>query len=238
MYINEAPQVDEEVWLNEGLSHMAEELLFYHASGLQPRQNIDASQVGLGAPARPAFDTFERGNFARYREFLRAPESSSPISQNDALTTRGATWSFLRYLVDRTRTSDGDFWKRLVNSRLIGIPNIDEALVGTQLTTIGALRDWSVSVLADDLMPNTSSAFQQPSWNFLSAMSATGVAATYPLVPRVLSDRALVIVFPAGGSTSYMRFAVPQNQEALIQVNGAGGGPLTPGVRVTIVRMR
>ena len=44
LYVNDASEF-EETWLNEGLSHIAEELLFYSASGLAPRQNITLAQL-------------------------------------------------------------------------------------------------------------------------------------------------------------------------------------------------
>jgi hypothetical protein len=236
MYINDAPQVVEEIWLNEGLSHTAEELLFYRASGLAPRSNIDATPLAGGSPTRTAFDAFQRNNIARYREYLRAPEANSPLSLDDALATRGATWSFLRYLADRTRTTDGDFWHRLVNSKLTGTPNIDDVLSGTGVTAVAALRDWSISVMADDNVPGLSTVFQQPSWNFPSAMPAVGLS--YALAPRVLGDAEAASATLKGGGNSYLRFAVPQNQEALIQVTGFSGAPLTPGMRLLVVRIK
>ncbi len=41
LYVNTTSDYPEAVWLNEGLSHIAEELLFYKATHLAPRQNID-----------------------------------------------------------------------------------------------------------------------------------------------------------------------------------------------------
>jgi hypothetical protein len=236
LYINFAPQATEEVWLNEGLSHTAEELLFYRASGLAPRNNIDATSLTGGSPTRVAFDAFQRNNMSRYREYLRAPEANSPLSADDALATRGATWSFLRYLADRTRTTDGDFWHRLVNSKLTGTQNIDDVLSGTGVTTVVALRDWSISVMADDNVPGASTVFQQPSWNFASAMPAVGLS--YALAPRVLGDAAAASATLKGGGNAYLRFAVPQNQEALIQVTGFSGATLTPGMRLSVVRIK
>src|SRR5439155_6057390 len=128
IYVNNAPQVDEEIWLSEGLSHIAEELLFYRASGRAPRTNIDGSLLANGSQTRTILDTYQRNNVARYRQYLLAPESNSPLSVDDALATRGATWSFLRYLADRTRSTDGNLWRLLVNSTLTGTPNIDAAL--------------------------------------------------------------------------------------------------------------
>jgi hypothetical protein len=236
MYVNDAPQVVEEVWLNEGLSHIAEELLYYRASGLAPRINIDATYLAVGSPARTIFDAYQRNNLARYREYLRAPETNSPLSMDDVLATRGATWSFLRYLADRTRTTDGDFWHRLVNSKLTGTPNIDDVLSGSGVTSVAALRDWSISVMTDDNVPGTSAAFQQPSWNFVSAMPAAGLI--YALTPRVLSDGVVAGATLKGGGSAYLRFAVPQNQEALIQVTGFNGASLSPGMSLTVVRIK
>src|SRR5207237_9603845 len=53
LYINTNGSSVEERWLNEGLSHIAEELLFYRSSTLAPRQNI-GSQVSLIA-YQPAY---------------------------------------------------------------------------------------------------------------------------------------------------------------------------------------
>src|SRR5260370_38520088 len=40
LYVNPSAAPTEERWLNEGLAHVAEELMFYRVSGLKPRQNL------------------------------------------------------------------------------------------------------------------------------------------------------------------------------------------------------
>lgn len=236
LYVTKAPSVTDEIWLNEGLSHIAEELVFYRASNLAPRQNIGASLLQAGSETRAAFETFLFGNFGRYQQYLRAPELNSPIGSDDLLATRGATWAFLRYLADRAAPADGDLWYRIVNSQLTGVANVEAAVNETGLTVLGALRDWSISVFADDKFQSGSVDFQQPSWNFVTGMPAVGM--TFGLTPAVLTN-GLVRGFPlrAAGS-SYMLFSVPQNQEALIQVTGAAGAPIPPGVRLMVMRTR
>lgn len=236
MYVTGAPNVNEEVWLNEGLSHIAEELVFYRASQLGPGQNIGASSLQSGTHTRAMFDTYQRGNFGRYMLFLRAPDSNSPLAPNDALAIRGATWAFLRYLADRPGVNEGDLWYDLVNSQLTGAANVDEALGGTGVTTLGALRDWAVSVFADDNTPGSSSAFQQPSWNFVTGLPEVGF--TYGLNAPNLVNRAVSILAVRAAASSYVRFAVAQSQEALLQVTGRGGSSLPPGMRLTLVRIR
>src|SRR5262245_7176003 len=44
LYVNDA-ETFEDTWLNEGLSHVAEELLYYKVSGISPRQNIDSTKA-------------------------------------------------------------------------------------------------------------------------------------------------------------------------------------------------
>ncbi|MEX2152314.1 MAG: hypothetical protein WD825_03195 [Gemmatimonadaceae bacterium] len=248
MYVNAAPSVTEEVWLNEGLSHIAEELVFYRTSKLSPRQNIGASLLRTGSETRAMFDVYQRGNFGRYLQFLRTVDVSSPLATNDFIATRGAAWAFLRYLADRSALigptpaplaqPDGDFWRRIVNSKLTGTPNLDAALDGAGLTTLSALRDWAIAVVADDNPPSPNSiGYQQPSWNFLSAMPEVGLGAV-SLETSVLRNGIPEGLQVRAGATTYLRFAVPQNQEAFIQGLGSGGGPRPRAVHLTVLRIR
>jgi hypothetical protein len=237
MYVTDALRVDEDVWLNEGLSHIAEELVFYRASGLAPRANIGGGPLAMGTPGRDAFDAYQRSNFGRYQQYLRSPEGNSPLAGDDELATRGATWSFLRYLADRVRPADGDFWRKLVNSRWTGVVNLDSVLAGTGTSTIAALRDWSTAVIADD-SPSAPSVLQQPSWNFRSAFPAAGGSLSFALTPRVLFNGLSTAIGVVGGGSSYLRFGVAQDREALIRVGGLTGSPLPSGMRLTVVRIK
>jgi hypothetical protein len=236
MYVNNAPHVDEEPWLNEGLSHIAEELLFYRQSGLAPRQNIDGSLMPAGSAVRVAIDADQINNFRRYREYLKNPEDFSPLSFNDRLETRGAAWSFLRYIADRTQATQTPFWRRLANATSTGTINLDEALAGSGFGTLGLLRDWSISIIGDDIIAGINPDYQQPSWNLPSAMAAAGVA--FPLIPRILVDTRTLTIGLTGGGTSYMRFAVAQGAEALITVTGVNNRPLPIGLRLSVVRIK
>lgn len=106
LYVNNTPQFEEK-WLDEGLAHVAEELLFYRESGLVPRSNIDLNAIRATLPIRLAYNGDMSGNGGRYKSYLMAPAASSPYALNDSLPTRGAIWSFLRYAVDRVNATDG-----------------------------------------------------------------------------------------------------------------------------------
>ena len=151
IYINNANDF-EEVWLNEGLSHTAEELLYYRASGLTPRQNIDATSIRSSQQRVDAANAYQIDNLDRYAIFLGNPAANSPYADNDSLATRGATWGFLRYAADHQGTSDGTVWRQLVNSTTSGLANLTNVFGGTILNEF---RDWSISVYTDDLTATT-----------------------------------------------------------------------------------
>jgi len=202
MYVNTQATDFEEVWLNEGLSHIAEELLFYRVSGLAPRANLDGTTIRSSSAYVTAFNNYQSDNIGRYREFLLSPTKYSPYSDNDSLETRGATWAFLRTAADNAATSDGDIWFRLVNSTTEGVPNLRNVF-GTTVTT--QLRDWSTSVLTDDLS-GVASTYQQPSWNYRSVFAALGTS-VFPIATVAMTTGARSVSL-VPGAAAYTRFAV------------------------------
>jgi hypothetical protein len=214
IYINNADDF-EEVWLNEGLSHIAEELLFYRTSGLAPRMNLTAAIIKASQTRIDAFNQHASGNFGRYLQFLKNPEKSSPYATNDSLANRGAIWSFLRYAADRKGTTDGTIWRDLVNAQSVGMTNLNQVF-GSEL--MSWFRDWSVSVYADDKVATTTQ-FQQPSWDFRSILPAIGVT-TFPLKVRPLSNATATSVTLAGGGSMYATFGVAAGGTAGVSWSG------------------
>jgi hypothetical protein len=233
VYVNNA-LVDEEVWLNEGLSHIAEELVFYRASGLSPRQNIGGEHFGT-QPFDGLFNMYMAANFARLGIFLRAPQSYSPYSSYDDLGTRGAVWAFLRYAADRRGSGDGDVWMRLVNSPVGGFANLMDVF-GPDVPQM--IAEWNVSVYTDDYVPGVGVAGSQPSWNFRTAYPALpGAPQAYPLMSavRTLSNDVAQAISLRGGGSAFLRFAVTPGREAVVRVTSSGSVP-PPTVQATIVR--
>ena len=202
MYINTDATDFEDVWLNEGLSHIAEELLFYRVSGLGPRANLDAPTIRSSSTSVNAFNNYQSSNFGRYREFLLSPTKYGPYSDNDSLETRGATWAFLRNAADKLGSSDADTWFRLVNSSTTGFANL-RGVFGSTITT--QLRDWSTSVLTDDLS-GVAATYQQPSWNYRSVFGALS-SSGFPLATVAMTAGTRTVSLVAG-SAAYTRFAV------------------------------
>jgi hypothetical protein len=232
LFVNTSADDFEVTWLNEGLSHVAEELLFYHESGLAPRQNIGITLLRSNATVRGAYNADMSSNTGRYQLYLAAPSENSPMREDDSLETRGATWNFLRYAADRkagSSASDAPTWQALVNSTTRGVANL-RAVFGPDIA--GMLRDWSVSHYADDLNATVAPEQTQPSWNFHSIYPALGGGGNpYPLQVRSLSGSAASGTL-IGGGAAYYRFSIPANGTATISV--AAPGP----VQAVVVRVR
>lgn len=110
----------EESWLNEGMSHLIEDL------------------VGYG-----------NGNPARYGMFLANPAITPLVKTSSPnLRERGAAYLFMRYLYEQS--DDGDaFLRRLIDTNLTGIENVVIAFAGSdenfdQFSEL--LAHWAVSL--------------------------------------------------------------------------------------------
>ena len=196
----------EETWMNEGLSHIAEELVFHAAAGTTPRQNLGDSDF-RGQPQRvDAFNAYSSSNFGRFRTFLETPSTESPIEADDDLETRGSAWHFLRYSADRRAGNDRDVWHALVNTTSSGLANY-QAVFGVE--PMDWLRDWTVSVYADDAVAGLEPRFTVPSWNFRSLYPLILNPARFPLKVDTLVNATPRTVAVQAGSAAYLRFAVP-----------------------------
>lgn len=237
LYVNNAFDF-EDVWLNEGLSHIAEELLFYHVSGLNPRQNIDVTTL-RSASQVDAFNNYQGSNIGRFEVFLGKPSQTSVYGNNDSLETRGATWDLLRYLADHRNTTDAQTWQALVNSRLSGQQNLAGVFGSDYMTQI---RDWATSVFSDDIPGVTDARFLEPSWNmrdiFPNLVNSSGQRlGKYPLQVIPLADAAPANVSVVAGGEAYIRFSVPAGTSASIDWT-AGGLPVSPLMQFTVVRTK
>jgi hypothetical protein len=226
----------EEVWLNEGLSHIAEELLFYSASELAPRQNITFTTLRSSEKIRDAVNAYQVSNFGRLIEYLEDPEARSPYANDDELATRGATWQLLRYAADRSSTAQQTLWLRLANSTTSGIANFTAAFGGEFFSIV---RDWATAQYTDDAVAQTAPSFQHPSWHYRSVIPALINPTTpppYPLKTRTLAGTPLSLTLK-GGSAAYLRFGVAAGVTAIITPTSSGGA-LPAAVSLTVLRTK
>jgi hypothetical protein len=214
LYVTQGVEELEVNWLNEGLSHIAEELLFLHEAGLTPRQNIDTILIRSKNSIRTAFNVDQASNASRYRSFLVAPSENSPFRDDDSLETRGATYNLLRYLADRKGGTDAATWQALVNTTKTGIPNLS-SVFGSDIAA--KERDWNVSHYTDDAVAGVPAEWTQPSWNWHSVFKAlAGTGRAYPLEVKSLSTGTPAAGTLIGGAAAYYRFSVPPNVTATV----------------------
>jgi len=219
---------NEETWLNEGLSHIAEELVFHAAAGTGPRMNLGESDIRASQQRIDAFNSYSGSNFGRFRTYLENPAPESPIQVDDDLPTRGSAWNFLRYSADRKGGEERDLWFRLVNSTTRGLTNY-EAVFGVD--AVEWLRDWTVAVYADDAVGGVEPRFMITSWNFRSIYPLITTPARYPLKTDTLLAATPRTVTVSAGSAAYLRFAVPAGGTGDVRtglVNTTVAGACTP----------
>jgi hypothetical protein len=217
LYLNTGSIGFEESFLDEGLAHVAEELVFFRSSGLSPGQNISYEQIQASPVLQNAFDSFAAANFRRYREYLTNPMLNSPLAPNSNITTRGAIWSFLRYAADRRGGDQRQFWFQLVNptADLRGLSNLTHSV--TQ-DLAGWTRDWSIANYADDFVPGIQDAYKHQSWNVRTVVAPLNQG-NWALATVPLDSVNTNFVSLNDGGAVYLRFGVAPGK--------VGGGRLT-----------
>jgi hypothetical protein len=212
----------EEVWLNEAMSHVAEELMFYQASGLSPGQSIDLAALTASRARVEAVNGFQVGNLVNFGRYLEEPEAESSLAPNAEATgeVRGAAWNLLRYAADRRGGNQLQFWNDLLNSSLSGTSNLQRA-IGAEL--LDWMRDWAVSLYASGGIPDPAPRFRQASWDLRSVLPP--LVEEFPLMAQPLQDKLRTSTTIRAGSAAYLRFAVAPDQVAEITVSVPGERP-------------
>ena len=218
MFVNNAASNAEEPWLNEGLSHIAEELLYYRVSGNTARANISLDVLRTSQAQVDAFNTYIAQNFGRLAQYLAAPSTNSPFAQTDGLAMRGAIWELLRYSADRKGGNERNTWYALVNSSASGQANFN-AVFGD---IIANTRDWAVAQFLDDAGLLVADRYTYPSWNFRSIYPALTNPSRFPLATSSLVDGAPLALQLNGGAAAYVRFRVPASVAANVACTSAG----------------
>ncbi len=234
--INTQAEEFEQVWLNEGLSHIAEELLYYRESGFTPRLNL--TDAIIRDPTRVKYGFWKNdaaANFTRFLSHLRNPGANSPFAANDELATRGAIWAFLRYAADQLGPTDGTLWRDFANSTVTGMATLSRAF-GTDPMPL--FRDFAIANYMDDLSITTDARFTHKSWNFRDIYTKTYLNnPTYPLKVTGLAENAKTDFSIKGGSASYARLSVDAGRDALLTFSSAGGLP-NASLQFVVVRTK
>lgn len=230
IYVNGATQL-ESVWMNEGLSHISEELVFYAATRFGPRQNLSLDSLITSAEIAEAADRFVVSDLFFYASYAADPTAATFIASDD-LETRGMGWSFLRYAADQEDSPDAETFFDLVNSTTSGIDNLNRVLDSGD--AVDLLQAWSASVFADDAVDDLPPFLTQPSWHHRSILPLFTDTGDFPLSIETIEGGGPVEVSLQGGGSAFFRIRVPAGQRAELSVDVTGSS--SDALRVSVVR--
>jgi hypothetical protein len=131
-------------WLNEGLSHVAEELAGRHYENKFPPPSGRTNPNQIFPDSGSLFIVEQLANSYEYLAESRT-NSLTLFETNECCAGRGAAWLFLRYLGDQL---DSTVYRRLVQTRLTSIENVENA-TGRSFPSI--FGDFGIGVYVDSL---------------------------------------------------------------------------------------
>jgi hypothetical protein len=177
----------EEGWLNEALSHFAEEL----GGRLIPNAECP------NPPFVSCRSQYSSGNIGNAYDYLRDPESHFMVfgsMSTGGLEERGAVWLFLRWTLDHFATDPilgTDVTRALVATTRTGETNV-VAVTGESLATM--VPEWLMATYLDDgpdLPSEPTGRLQYFSWGLRSIwtnpLNAQFFPAGFPVVPDVIA---------------------------------------------------
>jgi len=231
----------EEVWLNEGLSHFAEEL-GGRLLGDGPGQGSASSRLVQ----------FAIPDLLNANDYLFDPEAAfliAPSNSTGTLKERGAAWLFVRWLADHyaADSSGTSLTRQLVGTSQLGQANVE---VATGATFSQLIPLWQLANYLDNLPGFTpvDARLQYASWDFryiydtLNAQRPDLVARAYPLVPDLLTTGSYSHTGTLrGGSGHHLRVVQAASAGAVDVILARKSGESFPddrGVRLGVVRIR
>jgi hypothetical protein len=229
----------ETLWLNEGLSHIAEELAgkTYEARFPPPSGRTDPNQL---------FPDSAQGyltpNMRNAQSFLQRPGSTSVVALTGSgtLAERGASWLFLRWLGDQKGES---IYGRLVQTSRTGVANVEDKANETFASLFG---DFTTAVYTDSLpgvarasvparLRLTSRNLRQIFKRFAD-IDQTGRTPAFPFTPIGFAAGERVNGTVVQGSMAYFQLTTRPNEPSvgLLFARGADLTPFAPDDQVQI----
>ena len=238
----------EDTWLNEGLSHYAEEL----GGRLIP----DANNPFLVLQNENTLGQFAGGDYANAYNYLTNPEAVSLIESDQStglLTERGANWLMVKWLGGQFGTTtpnpaapnflvqSTDFTLKLENTTLFGSANVAQQ---TGQSFPDLVTWWQLANYLDDLTGFTplNPRLQYVGFNLRAALAQLNQTPSFPLVP----DSTLTGAYShAGtlhqGSGHHVRIVQSAGAPGVqFKLSGQAGGAISQSLvaRVGLVRIR
>ena len=224
----------EDTWLNEGLSHFAEEL---------GGRLVPDTECPVFGSCEAEF--IEDGDIANAFAYLASPEDFfliEPGNSTGSLEERGANWLFVRWVVDHFATDTilgTNLTRALLATNQVGSANV-AARTGADFSTM--VGEWQLANYLDDLPGFTASSdrLRYKSWDFRAV--AASLQQGYPLQPdstdgvsyehtgtlRAGSGHHILVVQPPGAGPV----------DLLVEGDAGVALPATIQPRIALVRIR
>ena len=224
----------EEVWLDEGLAHLAEELLFLRASGFQLKSDFTLQALLVKSFA---VNTYQVGNLSNFYDYLQSPEVHSAFAQNDIFETRGAGWSLLRYAIDQGQNAPETYTRALLGTSLYGMSNFNSVFVNAVPGgLLAATRQMAIANYTDDSGLAVDAKYSYLSWNFRDVLAGFSPG-VYPLLTRALTPTKPAAFPIVGGGAAYMRFGVAAGITASVNMS-SGPNAVPATVELIVIRTK
>lgn len=252
----------QQVWLAEGMAHLAEEAVGHAALGVETGSNLDFADFDGSRERLEAFNVFHLQNFGRLQLFLRAPSLTPALAAVDpggarSLRMRGFAWLFSRWLGDHLGAgSEAAIFRQLSSggtAHLKGIENVEQ-VAGAGWEQL--LADFARVPLLDDRETasgtrlSTSPLDQVTTWDLpgvyegLQDNPSAGrlFPVGYPLAPVRLGEKLdlLTLDLPAAAPAYFSvggSFPSPALALRLSSVSG-GPPPASARLRLAVIRVR
>lgn len=244
-----------DVWINEGLSHLAEEVVGHATLGFTPGSELASAQLGADINT---FNKYYIANFFNFGQYLGSPTSSALLLQVDpgapaTFRMRGAGWAYVRYMLDHYATPGTE--AGVVQQLLLdGSPNAQTAVENTfGVDFERTVAEWNAMLGVEDrtdLVAPVRSELTLTSYQLRDIydvlMNGTSVS-PYPLAPPTALQSAnldvptTIQVSVAAGSGLFVRMnAGAGSGGTALRLADVAGGDLGSGAvpRLTLIRTK
>ena len=228
---------DEDTWLNEGLSHFAEEIVGRAENGFADDQELKIADVA-DSPDLKDFNAFFGQNLVRFRNWLRAPGVLGATSEHadTSLSVRGAAWALLRWSADQY--GDGNlpaFTRALVSGPETGVANLTKR-AGVPFDSL--MAGWMVANFADNAgVPGLATRYGYRSWDIRDVEAAVNQG-VFPLVPTQLTTGHSTTAKAPSAAGSYFLVGTSESERTIVGALDPRGGSVSyKGARLYILRL-
>ncbi|MGI8545860.1 MAG: hypothetical protein ACR2M1_00775 [Gemmatimonadaceae bacterium] len=234
----------EATWLDEGLAHMAEDVVGRARAGFADNMTVAFADVDKLSPE--ILQAYFLQNFARAKYYVERPDTTAAIVSTEKaannLASRGAEWALLRYLADWYSGSNPRILTRkLVAGPDTGTVNLTKS-AGAPIDTL--LSRWLVTMYTDHrTIPGLNAVYNYKSYTLRQLVAGTQVGdanvSGYLPIKAIGDGRATVQASVPGSSASYFVTSLATGGARTVTVTNSGGSPATdPNGRIYVVRQQ